>query len=200
MFSTLHAPAPGGHRVWLPRLAGYGGALLLLGLLGVGGHAARAANTEISKEYQLKAAFLYNFTKFIEWPAGSFADDTSPILIGVMGRNPFGDELENIVKDRTVNGRAIKVRLIRAADEVPAVQLLFVPAGEEASLARTAWKDTAVVAVGESAAFTALGGTITFVEEADKLRFEIDIAAAERGHVKISAQLQKLATVVRHRL
>ena len=152
---------------------------------------------EVSKEYQLKAAFLYNFTKFVEWPAASFENETSPIMIGIVGQNPFGDDMEKIVKGRTVNGRAIVVRFIRATDEVSALHLLFVPAGEEKHLPAAVWRDAAIVAVGESEAFAALGGTITFVSAGDKVRFEINIAAAERSGVKISSQLQKLATVVR---
>ncbi len=164
-------------------------------LLGLGGATAGAA--EVSKEYQLKAAFLYNFTKFVEWPPVRFADQTSPIIVGVLGRNPFSDELAKIVKDRTVNGRAIIVKLVATPEEMSAVHLLFVPVGEEIRLPLADWQHAAVVAVGESEAFAALGGTITFVPAGDKVRFEVNIAAAGRGGVKISAQLQKLATVVR---
>ena len=160
---------------------------------------ALTLSAEVSKEHQVKAAFLYNFTKFVEWPAGRFADETSPIVIGVLGRNPFESELEKIVQDRTVNGRAILVKLIRTAEEVPAVHLLFVPAGEEALLPAAAWRTVAVVTVGESERFAALGGAIVFLNEGDKLRFEINIAAAEHSAVKISAQLQKLAKVVHRR-
>ena len=136
----------------------------LLALLGLSAITLRA---DISKEYQIKAAFLYNFTKF--------------------------------VKDRTVNGRAILVTLIHTADEVPSVHLLFVPAGEETRLAPIAWQNAAVVVVGESERFTALGGTISFTREADKVRFAINLDSAERAGLKISAQLLKLATDVQHK-
>jgi hypothetical protein len=160
---------------------------------------ADIAHAQITKENQLKAAFVYNFTKFIEWPATRFADETSPIVIGVLGRNPFGGELEKIVEGRTVAGRAILVKLIHTADEAPAVHLLFVPAGEESRLPAAAWPDVAVATVGESEAFVALGGMITFIQEGDQLRFEIEIGTAERCGLKISSQLQKLAKAVRRR-
>lgn len=179
--------APGRRWTWR-------GGLVLLGL------SALTLHAEVSKEYQLKAAFLYNFTKFVEWPAARFAEANSPIVIGVLGQNPFDGELDKIVSGRTVNGRAILVKLIHSADELAAVHLLFVPAGEETRLPAAAWTNAALVAVGESESFAALGGTITFTHEGDKLRFEINIAAAERDGLKISAQLQKLATVVRRKL
>jgi len=172
---------------------------VLCGLLCPGGHPARGANVEVPKEYQVKAAFLYNFTKFVEWPPASFADETSPIVIGVLGRNPFGDELEKIVKDRTVNHRTILVKLIHTADEVSTVQLLFVPVGEESRLPTAAWQHAAVVVVGESPHFAAAGGIITFLREADKVRFAINLESAERAGLKISAQLLKLATEVQRK-
>ena len=186
---TMPCPPPG----WGHRLRGLPTALGLCCLL-----AARAlwgAEGTVSKEQQLKAAFLYNFTKFIEWPPSRFADGNSPIVVGVLGRNSFSDELEKIVKDRTVNGRAITVRVVTEAAEVPAVHLLFIPAAEETRLPPAAWQQATVV--GESEALAARGSTITFVQAGGKVRFEINIAAAERSGVKISAQLQKLATAVR---
>ncbi len=162
---------------------------------------AAAADAAVSKEYELKAAFLYNFTKFIEWPAARFANDASPVVIGVLGKNPFGDELESVVKGRTVKGRDIVVKLLASADEAPAVHILFVPAGEEPRLAATdAWRKIAVVVVGESPRFAPLGGAITFKPEADKVRFAIDLAAAESVGLKISAQLLKLAVEVHRKI
>ena len=168
-----------------------------LGVVLLGGHLAWAAEAAVPKEYQLKAAFLYNFTKFVEWPPDRFAEATSPIVIGVVGRNPFGDELDKITRGRTVNRRAILVKIITRADEVLSVHLLFVPAGEENRLPATAWQNIAVVAVGESEAFAAEHGTIIFRRAEDKVRFEINITAAEKSELKISAQLQKLAIAVR---
>jgi hypothetical protein len=151
---------------------------------------------EVSKEQQLKAAFLYNFTKFIEWPARSFPDESSPIIIGLLDRNPFGDELDQVVKGRLVNGRAIVVRIVHTAEDAHAAHLLFVPEGEEGRLAVVP-AGAALVIIGESRDATARGGVITFIHEGDKLRFEINIARAEQRGLRVSAQLQKLAAAVR---
>lgn len=169
----------------------------LFALLVLSGQNATAVESKVKKEDKIKAAFLYNFTKFVEWPATRFTGETTPIVIGVLGRNPFGEELEKIVEGRVVNGRPILVKLVNTAEEISTVHLLFVPADEESRLPGAAWRDIPVIVVGESAGFAALGGTIRFVQADDKVRFEINIAAAERCGVKISAQLQKLATAVR---
>lgn len=169
--------------------------LLLFGLL------ANPALADVSKEYQLKAAFLYNFTKFVEWPPGRFADDASPIVIGVVGPNPFGDELEKVVRDRKVNGRSIVVVQLESAADARPVHAVFVAAGEESRIEKQLCSITraGVLTVGESERFAVLDGCVTFTMVKDKVRFEINMTSAEEGGLKISAQLQKLATVVRRR-
>ena len=168
----MRTEAPVGSTPWrncgrFPLFRRGGGWFALLGLFCLGGPAAFGVEAEVSKEYQVKAAFLYNFTKFIEWPRERFAGESSPIVIGVLAVNPFGDELEKIVQGRTVNGRAIQVKPVRTAEEALAVHLLFVPAGEETRLPAATWRNAAIVAVGESDEFAALGGTITFTHAGD---------------------------------
>lgn len=152
------------------------------------------AEPDISKEYQIKAAFLYNFTKFIEWPAGKFADSTAPIVIGVIGSNPFGTVLADMIKDRKVNGRSIQFREINSVSEVRGLHVLFVPAAETrfGQLAE-ALREGSVLGVGESEVLLSYGGAILFVQEGDKLRFEINLNSAERAKLKISSQLLKLS-------
>ncbi len=153
----------------------------------------------VSKEYQLKAAFLYNFTKFVEWSSPSFPAPDSPIIIGVLGSNPFGDELDNAVHNRKVGGRAISIRRVQSLAGARGVHLLFVGAADDARLGelRDALKGANVLTVGESDGFAKSGGIITLVVEGDKVRFDINMAAATQASVKISAQLQKLARSVR---
>jgi hypothetical protein len=187
-------------RRWLPR--GMVAALHAAGLftlLPAACNVALAGDSTVTREYQLKAAFLYNFTRFVEWPAQRFPDAETPILIGVLGRDPFGGELERIVSGRKVNGRSIVVRRVSAESEMSALHLLFVPAGEEnrAELMALIAGHPAVVTVGESERFATLGGMITFVPEADKVRFTINLGGAEQSGLKLSAQLLKLASVVR---
>jgi hypothetical protein len=178
------------------RLAALAGTLLLHGPAGAAG-----APTA-TKEYQIKAAFLYNFTKFVEWPADRFADATSPIVIGVLGKNPFGDELEKIVSGRTVNGRSITIVQLQTAAEIRPVHAVFVADGEESLVGKqiSPLASAGVLLVGESDRFLGLGGTVRFTNVDDKVRFEINMAAAEQGGLKVSAQLQKLAAIVRRKL
>jgi hypothetical protein len=120
-------------------------------------------------------------------------------VIGVLGDSPCAQALERLVKDRKVNGRTIVVRPIAAAAEAKVTHLLFVGSGHEAQFAglKAAIESLPVLTVGESPRFATLGGAIDFVPQGDKIRFEINIGVAEHAGLKISAQLQKLATVVR---
>jgi hypothetical protein len=155
-----------------------------------------SADSTVAKEYKVKAAFIYNFAKFVEWPAQKLADDGAPIVIGVLGPNPFGDELENALKGRQINGRPVVVRQFDNVEAAKAAHLLFVSLNDESKL-RKALKEYGVLTVGQSESFARNGGIITFTFEDDKLRFEINIGAAEQAGLKISAQLQKLAKNVR---
>ena len=164
--------------------------ILLLGCTGSG-----LLADEVIPEYKVKAAFLYNFTKFVEWPAVRTTEPGRPITIGVLGRNPFGDELANITRGRTVNGRSFAVSAVHTTEEAAAVDLLFVCAGEEARMKamQESLHDAGVLTVGESPQFLAAGGVINFVIVGDKVRFAVNLAASERAGLKLSAQLLKLA-------
>jgi hypothetical protein len=153
----------------------------------------------INREYQLKAAFLYNFTKFVDWPTNRLIKKDEPLIIGVLGDNPFGNELAKAVEGRTQNGHAFLVTNLTAASEMPGVHLLFVPRGQEAVLREqgAALLAAGVLTVGESEAAAKLGEAITFSTEADKIRFEINLDAAEQNGFKVSSKLLQLAKVVR---
>jgi len=152
-----------------------------------------------SKEYPLKAAFLFNFTKFVEWSPESLGGPDGAIVIGVLGASPLLGELEAAVRDRKVNGRAILVRRIPNLGGAKSVHLLFVSASEDARLGELQGelRGANVLTVGESEHFAKSGGIITFLIDGDKVRFDINVAAADKASVKISAQLQKLARAVR---
>lgn len=170
---------------------GYGLLLLTLGV--------RPLDAEVSREQQIKAAFLFNFTKFVEWPQERFADDTSPIVIAVLGGNPLGDELAKVVKGRKVNGREIAVMNVTTLEVPPSAHLLFIDPQAEAQFGGMIGRlhAASVLTVGESGHFAALGGIIVFTSAGDKVRFEINQGAAEAARLKLSAYLLKLATVVR---
>ena len=152
------------------------------------------------KEAQIKAAFLYNFTKFVEWPEASFAAPADVFVVGLFGDSALQQALEATVKDRQVNGRSIIVKRVVTPVEAQAVHLLFVEAGEEASFGDIRQKiaGSAVLVVGESPGFLASGGCIRLILDEQRLRFEINATAAERARLRISSQLQKLAVAVHH--
>lgn len=163
--------------------------------------ASGSATEPVSKEYQLKAAFLYNFTKFVEWPTNRLVVKDEPIVIGVLGNNPFGKELAKAVEGRTQNGHPFLVSNLTAASEAKTVHLLFVPRGQETAFEEqgVAALAAGVLTVGESEAFARLGGIISFTTEADKIRFEINLDEAEQNGLKISSKLLQLAKAVRHK-
>ena len=199
MSEPVQISTPRERPVALRRASGWLGRLALLGLLFAGWQDAFAAEESVSKEYQVKAAFLYNFTKFLDWPAQSFGDADSPIVIGIFCPASFGAELQKIVADRRVNGRGLVVKQLETAAQASSVHLLFVCAPYDGQFAgiRSAIGMSPVLTVGESDSFRASGGAIDFVLRDDKVRFEINMVAAEQAQVKVSSQLQKLAITVR---
>jgi len=187
---------PPGVRPWKPALPFKWLLLLSLSFFWGTKSSLAADDSPVSKEYQVKAAFLYSFTKFIEWPPNRFDTPDSPIVIGIFGKNPFGQEFAKLIEKRKVNGRSFVVKLIYSAPEIASVHLLFVPNGEEIRLVEKTLDlidSPGTLTVGESDQFSALGGGITFVAEEDKVRFRINREATERAGIKVSAQLLKLA-------
>lgn len=147
------------------------------------------------KEPAVKAAFLYNFTKFIDWPAAAFDRTDAPFTIAILGPTPIAAELEQAVRGRKVGGREVIVRRCRTATEAAVAQMVFV-AADDATVRELLQRvdGRPVIVVGESERFLRQGGTIAFLFEADnKVRFSINMTAADRGGLRISAQLQKLA-------
>ena len=172
--------------------------LAALCMLALSRAAAGDARVPSADEWQIKSAFIYNFTKFVEWPPAAFDTASQPIVIGVLGEQSLAEQLAAVVAGRNVNGRSIEVRPVRTAAEARATQLLFVTAAQESRFAamRSELTDSPVLTVGETPSFS-VTGAIGFVQDGEKLRFEINVDIAERAHLKISSQLQKLAAAIR---
>jgi hypothetical protein len=151
---------------------------------------------ELTGQSRFKAAYLYNFVKYTRWPAESFADSKSPIIIGVLGKDPFGEQFDAMVKNRPIRGREVRIRRCATAAEARACHLLFVPPSEDDRLdgIMTHLTDQALLTVGESKAFLKAGGMIRFILDKSGVRFEINRAPAERVGIRLSAQLLKLAS------
>ncbi len=148
-------------------------------------------------EHQVKAAFLLNFTKFVEWPETAFGDGHSPIAICVLGEDPFGSALDQIVEGEVVEGRRVIVRRIKEPPVAKQCQVLFVsPVIKDVSQILTSG-GTGILTVGEgSDNFLREGGVISFVVENRHVRFDINQSAAETEGLKLSSRLLRVARSV----
>jgi hypothetical protein len=166
--------------------------LSLIWLLSVG--AGRAQESQPT-EYQIKAAFLFNFAKFVEWPEEAFSEPNTPIVIGVLGKNPFGDDLERTVRGKTINGRSLTIKEFRSPTEARDCHILFISTSEKTRLPEVfeSLQGASVLTVGETERFTEAGGMINFVLEGSKIRFQVNDAAAKSAGLKISSKLLSLA-------
>jgi len=149
-------------------------------------------------EYRVKAAFLYKFGAYVEWPDRAFAQADSPVLIGVIGADALADELSQIVAGRSVNGRPVSVRKLRAGDPIAGLHVLFIGRADGAHLGEVlaAAKGRPLLTVTESERALELGSVINFVLVEDKVRFDIALTPADLGSLKISARLLAVARKV----
>ena len=171
---------------------------MLAVLVGVACCAMTAAQSGVPTEYQVKAAFLFNFTKFVEWPATAFADPRSPIVLGVLGDDPFGGSLNLIVDGQLVRGRGIIIRKYRLGDDVRRCHVLFVSASEQARTAQIlgGLQGASVLTVSDFAGFAGGGGVVQFFMEEDRVRFVVNVEAAARADLRVSAKLLAVAHVI----
>jgi hypothetical protein len=152
-------------------------------------------------EYEVKAAFLYNFAKFVDWPEDAPGTDRPALVIGVLGVDPFGESLDAAVRGKTVNGRALSVRRFAEPSDLEPCQILFVSASQARRLPEilTRLAGTPVLTVGEPEKFNRNGGIVRLVTEDNKVRFEINVDAAEHAGLQISSKLLALARIVHGR-
>jgi YfiR/HmsC-like len=144
-------------------------------------------------EYQVKAAFIFNFAKFIEWPSDAFGEGGA-LLVGVIGDDPFGGALDRL-NGNTANGRALRIKRFRGGDDLRACQVLFISASEDSHLNKImeSIRGTSVLTIGESTQFRRSGGMIRFVLQDNKVRFEINASAAGQAGLRISSKLLVLS-------
>lgn len=148
----------------------------------------------VPREYQIKAAFLYNFARFVEWPEASFAGPKDPIVLGVLGDDPFKQYLDDLA-GKEIAGRPISVQRFNHVREVEHVHILFISASEKNSLKEilTSVGGSSTLTVGDAGLFTESGGVISFVKKRNKVRFRINTEASELSNLKISSKLLALA-------
>ena len=152
------------------------------------------AEASVIDEYQLKAAFLFNFAKFVVWPATAFNSADTPFQICVLGENPLGSALDETVRGMEVAGKSFVIRKISEARQTPGCHILFIGASERkrSRAVLEEIKGFSILTVGETDDFLANGGVIRFKLKDAQLRFEIDADAAARERLKISSKLLSL--------
>ena len=171
-------------------------------LLGVAGAVLAGvtlqAEPDPTLEHRVKAAFLYNFARFVDWPTNAFADADAPFVIGVFGDESMAQALEQTVQGKSIGNRAIQTRRIPDATRINPCQILFISQSKTQQVVEVlaAVGRAPVLLVGESPGFVAAGGTIGFVSDEGRVRFEANTAMAERYGLKISSKLLRLATSV----
>jgi hypothetical protein len=172
----------------------------LLFAMAMGGHAAGADSSD-SSEYLIKAGFIYNFAKFVEWPTTAFPQPDSPIVIGILGNDPFGATLDRIVADKKVDGRGFAVKRVKWSKDFKDVKdcnILFVSLSEKEHVDSVveAMKGLPILTIGDVPGFAKRGGIINFTLEDNKVRFEVNVEAAKHADLTISSRLLTLATIV----
>jgi YfiR/HmsC-like len=150
-------------------------------------------------EYELKAAFLFNFAKFVQWPPSSFPSPQSQFTICVLGDDPFGKSIDEMLRGKAIGEHPVIVTRCRSLPEAAHCQIVFISSSEKKRLPEilAALKGSSTLAVGETDGFAVSGGVIQFTLEEQHVHFIINVNAAEQAGLQISSKLLALAKVVR---
>ena len=175
------------------------GRLLLVIALTILFLAAGRVGAQEANEYEVKAAYLYNFARFVEWPDNVSPDPRGPVVIAILGRDPFGGEIDRYIQGKTINGRRLVIKRFSSLEAYEHCHILFVSSSERRNLPRilAAVRNSSVLTVSETDRFAQIGGIINFITKENSIGFEINQAAAERVGLKISYQLLSLGRVVK---
>jgi uncharacterized protein DUF4154 len=166
-----------------------------LGLVPVSGLAAQAARPS---EYQVKAVFLFNFAQFVDWPPNAVTDSQAPLIIGVLGSDPFGDVLDATVHGEHRGGRSFVVRRYQRVEDVRTCDILFIsrPAADRPEGVLADLKDRPILTVSDADGFAEHGGMIGFVTDRNRIRLKINLAVAQAAHLTISSKLLRVAEII----
>jgi len=172
----------------------------LLFAIALGGH-AEGVDSSDSSEYLIKAGFIYNFAKLVEWPTTAFAQPDSPIVIGILGNDPFGATLDRIVADKKIDGRGFAVKRVKWSKDLRELKdcnILFVSSSEKEHVDSVVdgMKGLPILTIGDAPGFAKRGGIINFTLEDNKVRFEVNVEAAKHADLSISSRLLTLAKIV----
>ena len=151
-----------------------------------------------SPEYQVKAVFLFNFAQFVEWPASAFPDAKSPIVIGVLGTDPFGSYLDEIIQGEQIEGHPLEIQRFENVSQIKSCHILFI---HQSIVPRLYYvlKDLKVrniLTVSDGNNFTKQGGMVRFFTENNKIKLRINLEAVKEADITISSKLLRLAEIV----
>lgn len=160
-----------------------------------------AAASPPTRAAEVKAVFLFNFTKFVQWPPEAFPAPRSPIVIGVLGSDPFGRALEQAVAGETVDGRPIEIKRFKSLETLGSSHVLYISASQEERVPEILLRlgRSGTLTVADIDGFAARGGAVQFRTEAGRLRFEINRDAADRAGLRVSSRVLGLASAVHPR-
>jgi hypothetical protein len=195
--ALVRSGAPPSQSGWRGRRASVAG--LLAAVLALGPLSPCRGQSELQiAEYRVKAAFLYKFASYVEWPPQVFARPDSPLVIGVAGSDTLADELAQMVAGRTVERHPVVVRKLHRGDPVDGVHILFIGRsnGSRLSDVLASARSMPVLTVTESEDAFALGSVINFVVVDDKVRFDVALREAEQAKLKVSSRLLAVARKV----
>lgn len=178
---------------------------LLCATLATASHAQSANNTQTvnpasSSEYLIKAGFTYNFAKLVQWPASTFPQPNSPIIIGILGTDPFGGMLDEVLAGKKINERDLVVKHLKWGADLKGCNILFVSSSESLHMDEIFHivKGLPILTIGETPNFARRGGIINFILEDEKVHFEVNVEAAKETNITISSRLLALARIVQH--
>jgi YfiR/HmsC-like len=156
------------------------------------------ASAQEANESQVKAAFVFNFVKFVDWPSEAFNDSGAPIIVGVVGEDSTSSAIDQTINGKTANGRRLLIKRFPNFKAITRCHILFISFSQRDNLRQIlAAVGPAVLTVGETEGFAQMGGIINFTIVDKKVRFEINQTAAERAGLRVSAKLLSLARAVR---
>ncbi len=166
--------------------------VLLVAARGLAAQAVRAP------EYQVKAVFLFNFAQFVDWPSDAFPTSDAPLVIGVLGDDPFGGALDQTVRDERLGGRPFQVRRYQNVDEIKTCHILFISRSERdrADGILAGLNHRPILTVSDADGFAQRGGMIRFVTDRNRIRLQLNLVAADAAHLTISSKLLRVAEIV----
>ena len=155
-------------------------------------------SAQAPSEYQLKAAFIFNFLQFVEWPAETLQSPNAPITLDIVGEDPFGPEIDNAFRNKTVNGHPVVINRMTTWDPQRFSHVVFVCRSERDQAPQIVEQigNHSTFSIGDFEGFANRGGIVNFLQEEDKLRFEINVTAVKRARLQVSSKLLRLARIV----